>query len=175
MLEEKYIMELVREWARSDYGKKQIKKTCGVEYRDDTPTAELLAYGNQMKQILFKHISPLISSISPDDIIVEQPKIDEHGVYSLKISFNEERLHRDSLYPNGSSDRFGSYANGIEDIVLLFAHGYHADNYVYGTWHNARWKSRKDREPNDFLYDAVDEFNAQNSGFAMATLDEKYR
>ena len=57
MLDEKYIMKRVREWAKTPYGKKKIKETCGIDYRDSISIEELISYGNQMKQILFNHIS----------------------------------------------------------------------------------------------------------------------
>lgn len=175
MISESLIMRLVRQYANSPQGKREIFRKYGLIYQEDVSTAELSSYGEKMKQILFNHINPLIRSITMDDIIVGAPKKNEKGYWTLRVSFNEGNLQRDSLYPEGSSDKFGSYENGIGNIILLFAHGYHAGNYVYGTWRNARWKSRKDRDPNNFLYDAVDEFNGSAHGFAVATLEEKYK
>lgn len=79
-------------------------------------------------------------------------------------------LHRDSL------DNDLGY-EGIENIVALFNNGYHARSYVYGWWdgHQATgdgvlrsgtsgdfaWvRSKKEREPLQFIQQAVMDFNA---------------
>ena len=179
MISESLIMRLVRQYANSPQGKREIFRKYGLIYQEDVSTAELSSYGEKMKQILFNHINPLIRSITMDDIIVGTPKKNEKGYWTLRVSFNEGSLQRDSLYYDG-------YPQGLNNIVLLFAHGYHARDYVYGWWDlpNQNWyggnefvnvRSRKDRDPNNFLYDAVDEFNGSVHGFAVATLEEKYK
>ena len=172
-------MQLVEQYANSSQGKAEIQKKYGVHYRDKVSKSELIAYGNQMKQILFEHVNKIIKSIKLDDIVVEEPIIDKDGGATLKISFREGSLYRDSLYVDG-------YPDGLENIVLLFARGYHASDYVYGWWNlpNQTWyggsgfvnvRSRKDREPNNFLHEAVAEFNKQTNGFAIAKLEDKYK
>ncbi len=158
-LTEQDIMKIVREYANSPEGKKQIKETYGVDYEDKDDIAEAKKAGNQMKQILFKHISQVIKSFKIEDIIVEQPKVVD-GELQINISFSEEALGRSSLFP-------AKYPDGVEDIVLHLSRGYHARDYVYsydvsksGNGKYARIRSRKDRDPNPFLKDAVDEFNS---------------
>ncbi len=179
MISEKYIMKLVKEYAKSPEGQAEIQKKYGVQYREKIPQSELMAYGEKMKQILFAHINPIIKSITMDDIIVEPPVVNKGGRLSMKISFREGSLHRESLYEDG-------YPEGLSNIVLLFARGYHASDYAYGLWGlpNQTWyggsgfvsvRSRKDREPNHFLHDAVNEFNGSSGGFAVAKLEEKYQ
>ena len=178
MLSEKDIMELVREYANSPEGKQQIKETCGVEYEEKVDEAKLRKYGEKMKEILFRHINPVIDSISPNDIVVGNLKKTDDG-YRMEISFRENSLYRESLYVDGY------YGNEqLQNIVLLFAKGYHARDYVYGYWvkpgknidvGQMSIRSRKDREPNSFLEEAVKEFNQTANGYAEAILDEKYK
>ena len=177
MINEQEIMKLVKEYAKSPEGKKKIKETYGIEYSERIDEKSLKAYGEKMKAILFKHTAAVIDSISPDDIIVGDVKETAEG-YTLEISFREERLRRESLYVD---EYYGD--DELQNIVLLFAKGYHARDYVYGfwskpgegvTWYQPRIRSRKDREPNPFLKNAVAEFNQSSKGIAVATLEGEY-
>lgn len=179
MLSESYIMKLVEKYAKSPAGKAEIKKQTGITYTEKNPSAELIPYGEQMKMVLYKYIHELIRSITPDDIIVEKPYQDVDGLWKLKLSFREGALHRDSLY----EDEY----DGVNNIVLLFAKGYHARDYAYGHWWlpNQTWygagdfvnvRSRKDRDGNDFLIRAVSEFNRTiGKDFAHAELLGAYK
>ena len=177
MITEKKIMEIIKEYAKSPQGKAQIKQKYGVEYAEKVDKDELKQYGEKMKAILFKHITPLIDSISMNDIIVGDVKETKEG-YQLQISFRENSLRRESLYLDGY---YGD--EELQNIVLLFARGYHARDYVYGywsklgqslSWTQDRIRSKKDREPNPFLKEAVAEFNSSAKGLAIAKLEEKY-
>lgn len=165
MLTLSYIQNLIKEYAKSPEGKAEIKRQTGIIYTDKKNiSAELTQYGEQMKEILYNHVHALIRSITPEDIIVEKPYRDADGLWRLKLSFREGSLHRESLDDN-------DYPEGLSNIVLLFAKGYHARDYVYGLWNttgskNSHWiywhdiRSRKDRSGNDFLIQAVNEFNS---------------
>lgn len=172
MISEDYIMKLVEQYAKSPKGKAEIKKRTGIVYVDKDPSAMLMAYGKQMKSILYKHVNSLIKSITLDDIVVEKPYQDSNGQWKLKLSLNN--LHRDSLDTD-------NYSEGLNNIVLLFAKGYHARNYVYGSWtdkygYHGDVRSRKDREGSDFLIQAVKEFNeGAGKGIAIAELLGDYR
>ena len=161
MITDSYIMKLVKDYANSPEGRRKIKEKYGIDYKDSAPQTELLAYGKQMKQVLYKYVSGVIKSITLDDIIVGNPKKDVDGQWSLEISFREGSLRRESL----DSDYF---PEGISNIVLLFAKGYRASNYVYGLWDITgkkdyrKVRSRKERESNDFLERAVNEFNSNH-------------
>lgn len=171
-------MKLVKEYANSPEGKKKIKDEYGLIYEEKIDKKKLREYGEQMKEILFKHISPVIDSISIDDIIVGDLEDTKEG-WKMQISFNEDNLRRESLYLD---EYYGD--NELQNIVLLFAKGYHARDYVYGFWTKPgqsvsiaqdRIRSRKDRDPNPFLNNAVAEFNQKTDGYATAILDEKYK
>lgn len=176
---EEYILKRLERYANSAEGKAQIKKQYGIDlkkkhiYVGDPQKAKVnesafIKFGEQMKQILYAYTSPLIKSITLDDIIVGSPMRDKDGQWSIEISFREGSLHRDSLYDGNR----GEYADGLKNIVLLFAKGYHAKNYVYGMWDITGgrsnfwldWKdvrSKKDRSGDDFLIRAVNEFNTR--------------
>jgi len=82
-------------------------------------------------------------------------------------------LHRESLRPD-------LYPDGLDNIVLLFAHGYNARNPVMGQWKNSRSYphiilSLQRREPNNFLQEAVEEFNSKGSSIAKAVLEDTYK
>jgi len=97
MITEEYINKLIEQYAKSPAGKAAIKKQTGITYTDKDPSAMLMAYGEQMKKILYQHINPLIKSIIPDDIIVEKPYQGNDGLWRLEVSFREGSLQRDSL------------------------------------------------------------------------------
>lgn len=174
MITEEYINKLIEQYAKSPEGKAAIKKQTGITYTDKDPSAMLMTYGEQMKKILYQHINPLIKSIIPDDIIVEKPYQGNDGLWRLEVSFREGSLQRDSL-------DLETYPEGLHNIVLLFAKGYHARDYVYGWWidqygNHGNVRSRKDREPNDFLTQAVNEFNSGiGKGIAKAELVGIYK
>lgn len=133
-ISENYIMKLVREYAKSPEGKQAIREKYGIEYDEKFTRSQVKAYGNKMKKILYNHIHSEIKSISMDDIIVEEPLLREDGRFEIKLSFREESLHRESLYPDG-----------LKNIVLLFAKGYRGNSnyfcYVYGGDFNYNYAS----------------------------------
>ena len=107
-----------------------------------------------------------------DDIVISDFIFNEEGKLTIKISFKEGSLQRESLRPD-------LYPDGLENIVLLFAHGYDA-NGIRGQWKNsksypAHINSLRHRDPNGFLQDAVDEFNSKGGNIAKAVLEAKYR
>lgn len=180
MISTSYIDQLIRDYAKSPAGKAEIKKQTGLIYVEK-PSEKLFSwYGEKMKSILYKYVSSLIKSVTPDDIIVGKPRQDSDGRWMIDVSFKEDSLKRESLYDY-------EYPEGVTNIVLLFAKGYHARDYVYGLWNttgnkNAHWiykkdtRSRKDREGNDFLIQAVNEFNGMtNKNVATAELVGKYK
>ena len=172
MLSDSYIIKLVKNWAKTPEGKAEIKKVTGEDYVEEFTKSKAKEYGRKMQRILFEKINPIIKSIQLTDIIVGEPTVDTDGYMRLYISFKDGSLHRDSLVPN-------RYPEGINNIVLLFTKGYHAQGSVHGTWHKPSgdietW-SRRSREPNDFLNRAVADFNNIAKGIAMAKLDDKYK
>jgi hypothetical protein len=172
MITEKYIMKRVSEWASTDAGKAAIKAKYGIDY-DEKADAALRKYAEMMKNILYKHTHDLIKSISRDDIEIGELHTNDDGKAEIKISFKEGSLQRESLRPD-------KYPDGVENIVLLFAHGYDAGAAVKGVWVGSKSyphviTSKQHREPNDFLQDAISEFNAKSGGIAQAVLEDRYK
>lgn len=170
MITEKYIMKRLREFAASDAGKALIKEKTGKTYVPSFDKSTINEYGKEMKEILYTHIHPIINTIKMEDIIVGEPIKDSEGNVSIKLSFKEGSLHRQSLDPDCS---------GIDNIVLLFAHGYQARNKVRGVWADSHEKgeiwSLQQRAGNDFMESAVDEFNGKAKGVCVAVLEDKYK
>ncbi len=175
MISERAIMELVQKYAVSPAGRKKIREKTGWVYSEH-PERDLIAYGEKMKIVLLKHIVPLIHSITADDIIVQPPQM-INGVWGIKLAFRKGSLRRKSLI-------YDELSRGINNIVLLFAKGYHASMQVEGMWNvgsaeNPNYihvKSRQDRPANSFLLDAVKEFNAtEGGGIATALLLGEYK
>ena len=171
MITQEFIMRQLEKWASTKEGKAAIKKKYGVDY-DDKSHKALKKYAQMMKEIFYNHTHAVIKSITMDDIIISDFIFNEEGKLTIKISFKEGSLQRESLRPD-------LYPEGLENIVLLFAHGYDA-NGIRGQWKNsksypAHINSLRHREPNDFLQDAVDEFNSKGGNIAKAVLEAKYR
>lgn len=167
MITESYINKLIEQYAKSPAGKAAIKKETGLIYTDKDPSAMLMQYGEQMKVILYQRINPLIKSITLDDLVVRKPYEGSDALWRIDISFKEGSLERDSLSLDEYDGQGRPRENRLYNIVLLFAKGYHATKnggYVYGWWvdkygTHGDVRSRKDREGNDFLVQAVNEFN----------------
>ena len=171
--EEAYILGLLKQYAKSPEGKAKIKEMYGIDYKERIGDKDFLYYGNLMKKILYEKASGVIKSMNVDDIIVGAPTQGADGMWTLTIEFDKEKIHRDSLLPHPTKTSAG-YPDGFDDIVLLFSKGYHARDYVYGDWHGKRIRSRLSRKPNNFLEEAVKDFNVETKGAAYAELTGKY-
>ena len=171
MLSEEYIMNLVREYASTPAGQKEIKRIYGIEYGGSRLTkSQMMQYGEKLKTTLLDYITPLIKSITADDIVVGEPQMNKPTKeWYMNISFKEENLARKSLVEG----------QRLNNIVSLFTKGYHASKRVHGYWETPSGKkyvaSRVQRDPNDFLQRAVDMFNAKSKGVVKATLSERYK
>lgn len=157
-------MQLLREYLKTPEGKKTLTANgSGIRLS----IKEMQRYGEKMADILYRHIVAVIPSFQRTDIIVG--KLKQEKEYILQISFDEESLKRDSLYPKKYE--------GLEDIVLAFSAGWHAENYVYGVWEGHgenRIRSRKKRKANPYLKKAVAEFNAVAPKNIRAELNSEY-
>lgn len=174
MISEQYINSLLKIYINSPAGKarlQQNQKNAGSQRL--VPSTEITKYGEMMKNILYKYVHNVISSISLDDIIVEPPTLDGLGYTKVKISFREESLKRDSLYPE-------KY-DGLQNVVLAFTRGWHTQKIPYGVWtYNGKNVTKssifgiQDREPNAFLQNAVMEFNNGSPATVFAKLEAEY-
>jgi hypothetical protein len=176
MISEAHIMKILKQYTETPEGKAFLKKKHGVELAESSEMKQKIkSYGIEMKKILLKYTREVIKSISEKDIIVGMPSQNKSGEMTIKISFRDGALRRESLDPT-------RYPEGLENIVLLFTRGYSAGNYVYGHWegHDAnvsyrKTRSKKQRNPNNFLKRAVVEFNLVMRGKASAKLEGEYK
>lgn len=172
MISHEYIMEALKRWASTKKGKAAIKEKYGIDY-DDKRNESLKKYAEKMKEILYNHVHSVIKSIEMDDIEIGDFKVNKSGQLTVKISFREGSLHRESLRPD-------LYPDGLDNIVLLFAHGYETKNPIYGVWNNSRSypaiiEGKRSRAANNYLNEAVAEFNAYGGKIAQAVLESEYR
>lgn len=178
MLSEEYIVSLIKKYSETAEGKAEIaKRHKGKFYASiarasskKRSVAEMNQIGEDMKSILYAHISKVIKSFKTEDILVGP--LERNGdQYSLSISFNEEALHRESLDPD-------AYPEGISNIIKLFINGYDARGAVHGVWkgHGDEeiWSLRH-RDPNDFMEKAVEEFNGKYKDVAKASTASEYK
>lgn len=179
MISEKKIFELIEEYAKTRTGKEEIAKrksgrfiAAPAEENSRQPTEEyMLKVGEDMKTILFNHISRFIKSFKIGDIIVESPLQGSNGEYTISIGFDEDAVRRKSLDPE-------KYPDGLTNIVKLFVTGYSARGTVRGVWEghgDAVIESLKERRANDFLEQAVAEFNKKYDGNAKAKTKGSYK
>lgn len=189
MLSDKEILRLIEEYSKTPTGKKEIEKRCPGKFVAQYATGksgarttvdEMKKLGEEMADILHRHIitdtktahGEGLQSFSRSSIIVGEPKLvpTDKGKYLLEISFDEAALRRESLNP----DKY----DGVENIIKLFVTGYHAGGVVRGKWRghgDEIISSLPDRESNDFLNNAVREFNSSHGGNAMAIIREEYK
>ena len=178
MLSEEYILTLIEKYSKTAVGKAEIAKhkkgkfdaRVATEGAQKQSLKQMAKIGNDMRNILFGKISKVIKSFRIEDIIVGDPE-PQGDKYSISISFNEDALRRESLDP----DR---YPEGISNIVKLFITGYDARGAVYGVWkgHGDEeiWSLRH-RDPDDFMEEAVEEFNSKYTDVARAETTDEYK
>ena len=165
MISEAEIMKKLRKWAATPYGKEEIKRVYGIDYkpRKDPDNIRDL-WANKMKRILYLRIKDVIRSIKITDIKMGEFIRGDDGRYSVVISL--DNVHRKSL----DSENY----DGVEDIVLQFARGWKARGAIHGEWRGKKVWSRRTRNSNPFMRDAVQEFNEKAKGAATAKLIGDY-
>lgn len=162
-----YIESVINEYSRTESGKKKGLPKNPFKSSTTAPK-DMNNYAIEMKEILYEHIHDVIDSVIEADIEVGSPYKDSAGAWCIDIEFKPGVMRRESLIPK-------AYPEGVENIVLHFSHGWDADNYVYGSWHGDRVRSRKHKNPDPFLKEAVDEFNAKYGDVARAELTAEYK
>lgn len=162
--------ELAR-WAKSAAGKAQLKegqksilKNGGSGF-GDTKSSEF--YAEVFLKILRAEIA--LDGFTYGDYLrwTNVKYNDATAQYEIHVNFNNDILHRDSLY----SERY----DGVDNIVALMNKGYSAKNYVYGTMPDGRrGRSLKYRQGAHFMQSAVEHFNTQYGPYAIAELSDEY-
>ena len=122
----------------------------------------------KQREFLLRRLEQVgLGTIAVEDIVIGEPTVDKSGNLSIEIWFDLESLFRPSLAPEKHK--------GVENIVLHFTHGWDARGSVYGYWESASrdtW-SRSYFAGDDFMQEAVDDFNALELG--KAELNDIYK
>lgn len=167
------LQEKIRLFLNTNKGKQLVQEylsSGSSSSRKNSSVKNALESANMMKSILLEHLyyagiyDEGISKFTPDDIIIVGPTIDDSGNMEIYLNFNKEALHRDSLDPI-------RFPGGVDNIILLFTHGWDANSQVFGEWRGERVGSRKHKEPDSFMQDAVDEFNSLGVGVAYLSTE----
>lgn len=165
-----YLKRVIKEYAASDAGKADIKEQIGVTYDPKFTKGTAKRYVELLRHNIYVAIRERIESFSPASISCSEVRVGTNGRFYADIILNAAALRRESLYPE-------KYPEGVDNIVLHFVHGWHAKNYAYGVWRDRSsfTVSRKDKEPDSFLEDVVNEFNSAMGEIAIAYIDPKYK
>ena len=161
----------IEKWKKTQQGKNKIqaaqrKHISSYEGESDRIVHILL-------DIIQDHLPDSIkSNIQLELSDISNPKyIDATNKFKIDITFPQEMLHRDSLYPQ-------QYPQGVDNIIALLNNGINAKAHVYGWWNTAHANvvSVKDRDALHFIQDAIIEFNNQygNTYKCFAIIDNKY-
>lgn len=197
LFDSKEVLSFIEEYSKTPEGKEELKKL-GVnsrgfvpKYYDKNSVYSFLRQAKReaqvMADILYKHIVEDTVTVGTDadgnsyqriglsgfkreDIKISEPiQVEgEYDQYFVRISFDKEALHRDSLIKGDS---------GISDVIELFVHGYsNAKKSVHGEWHGREIWTKRNRPGNDFMTKAVEEFNRmpEHKHKARAILEDKY-
>lgn len=170
---EKYIMEEIKKYLKTPEGKQVLKENGITQVKGGYVfTEEMQEYGEEMRDILYKHISSVIKSFKKEDIIINKPHLNKNTGAFISLSFKGKALKRPSLIQQYYSQN--GQPDGVEDIILLFSNGYKASSQVYGTWRGKSTNSLTERKGDDFLMDAIVEFNKLHKGKINAKLVGDY-
>lgn len=175
-------MGKVKAFSESPEGKKRMQAcidTYRKESRNTTAAGSKVLTEKDMWEAVSKFIYVMRTTAAeyglPESVMEHINEMESSGrIIKMPDGFRiclyfQGDLHRDSL------DNDLGY-EGIDNIVALFNNGYHARNYVYGWWDGHRptgesisrslynddfaWvRSRKEREPLQFIQKAVHVFN----------------
>lgn len=128
-----------------------------------------IKFGERMRKILRDEIVGIKSSVTEEsflDHIIVQANFTKGIGWVVDISFDDTFMHRESLDPH-------DYPAGAE-LNVLFNEGYSAKAYTFGVWHGENIYSRKQRNALYFIQQAVQKFNAEQKGKAVAQYSSKY-
>lgn len=111
---------------------------------------------------------PLSLSRTINENSFQEPviKVRKDGSVAVSISFKPDAVHRDSLVPKVWED-------GVQNIVMHLSTGWSARGAVYGEWYGTDTYSRSDYAGDDFMRDAVNDFNSKHQN-AYLELNAKY-
>lgn len=187
VVSEKYIMQRLSEYVKSDTGKARI-----AQHRKDVFNGRrkggnggltrdrLESILQEIRDKFVVAVIAVIASFRGDGVTTITGEMDEEGNVRASLLVDEDALRRESLHYMKKDLSIG-HGEGINDILALFTHGYAPlDRQPHGFWvHDngvsmERTSARLYRDPNPFLSDFVKKMNQEYSGKCFLTLNEKY-
>ena len=164
-------------YLHSSPGKKKIKelaKKSAASGRDFGVGSEKIVYREIIDDLIHciqDHLPESLrdSALANDSAYkVGYAVVQNDGGVKINISFNEDAVFRPSLDPDGP------WGPGVENIVLHLSNGWHASGVVSGQWHGRDCISRRNYEGDNFMKEAIFDFNMSHVG-ATATLGDQYK
>lgn len=154
------------------YEKMKHDPTFGLGESTSGTKQRAVDFGHKMREILQKKIANMESIAAKElflgNIIVKENFIKGSG-WVIDVSFDEDEVTSNSLYWQNPEYEMGAY------LPVLFNEGYDADNYVYGYDNYGNYiRSKRHRDAEHFIQDAVDEFNLAQKGEAIAQYSSRY-
>ena len=139
VLSEEYVMSLLKEYAKSRYGK-------GFRVAGDDPLSDNDRLGiklilGQIKYAFCEAVEKVIHSYRSEYVYTQITESDDEGTHAV-ISVDEEELRRESLHYMNKKTRTIEHGEGVDDILALFTHGYTiSGKRPFGFWVKADGKS----------------------------------
>lgn len=164
--------QALEKWSQSSAGKSRLKSAVRTApATSNIAKAQVKAaefYSKEFRRILNEVMVNTLGYSYESYLQESAAKEPEENAVSIKMTFDPEKIHRDSLQP----DRY----DGAYDIVALLNHGYSADGAVYGYYKPADKviRSLVAREGTFFIQRAVEQFNSLYGKSAKAYYNEKY-
>ena len=174
-LTKEQVLRWTDQWYHTSRGHREISeqmerdRTFVPEYADDAHSLkrfhQIQRVSEMMADILFQHIvkdtvtvdqygreREGLSNFNRNDIHIHYHAV-EHGGWQANISFDVDKLKRQSLDPEKYE--------GVQDVIYMFVHGYDYKGSVSGVWEghgNEPIISMRHREGIDFVKNAVEDF-----------------
>lgn len=190
VISEKYIMQRLKAFLRTDAGKAVVAKCRQDAYdglsdiggisREDVNDILL-----DIKLEFIEAVKNVIPSFRGECVHVSTSQMDKSGRIKASISVDDEALRRESLHYMNRDLTVG-HGGGINDILALFTHGYTLTKRPYGFWVRddahasatgtplVRIGALMHRDPNPFLSKFVELMNYKYADICEITLNDRY-
>ena len=150
MLTQADVDAIIQAWTRSPAGREYLKKEGVGIYTEQ----EMRAIAGELRAAIASAFVSEQTSVgnasSMGTFNLGATAIKQSGENHIEILYKREALRRKSLLsPNNTQSTYaggrkkltksniGYTGNGLRDIFAAFTSGWHASNYVYGSWEDA--------------------------------------
>lgn len=161
------IQTVLNDFLQSPSGKRKVKKAVDEARRSGKiigtpiPDPSYMEVVNELIQCVQNNLPESLRSSELSQnaaYIVGKPVQTKDGNYRIDISFDPAAIFRPSLAPNSK------WGDGVENIVLHLSNGWHAAGTVSGIWHGETVRSRQVYDGDDFMKQAIFDFNMSHVG-----------